>query len=133
MPEAALPRLDAERRARLAALGLDLLALRAELGPALPAGAEASVAAPRLGVAGIAWPSSDRLLCGIVAALGVPPADVASGPAPGGITLQIGAGDPVAGAFALPELASLRDARAKRALWPALRALRRHLAGERTG
>lgn len=127
MPEAALPRLDPERRARLAALGLELLALRAELAPAAGAGAV------RLGVAGAAWPSGDRLLCAVIGALGVPAERIVAGPAAGGITLQVGAAAAGPDAVALPDPAALRDPHAKRALWPALRALRRRLVPDAAG
>ena len=131
MPEPALPRLDPERRERLAALGLELLALRAEL--AQPASETATRSSFRLVLAGAEWPCAAPLLRGIVAALGLADDAVTSQPQPGRPTLRIGAAaaDETPDGLALPPLAALRDARVKRELWPRLRRLRRRLEQER--
>lgn len=66
-----------------------------------------------------------KLARGVLAALGVKEADVRGEPHPGAPALCFGRETP--GAVHAPALEALRDARAKRALWPALRALRRRL------
>jgi hypothetical protein len=137
MPEPALPRLDPERRERLAALGLELLSLRAELAtPVAVPLAAGTRAGGRLALAGVPWPATDALLRGIVAALGLRADEVAPPPLPGRPVLQFGeAGDrsDAPDAVALPALAALREARAKRAAWPRLRALRARLRQDAPG
>lgn len=66
-----------------------------------------------------------KLARGLLAALGVKEDEVRGEPHPGAPALCFGRETP--GAVHAPALAMLRDARAKRALWPALRALRRQL------
>jgi hypothetical protein len=66
-----------------------------------------------------------KLARGLLAALGVPESDVRGEPVPGAPMLAFGLDTP--DALRAPPLQALRDARAKRALWPALRALRRRL------
>ena len=66
-----------------------------------------------------------RLARGVLAAVGIPESDVRGEPLPGAPALAFGIDAP--DAVRAPTLEALRDARAKRALWPALRALRRRL------
>jgi hypothetical protein len=66
-----------------------------------------------------------KLARSLLAALGVPESDVRGEPVPGAPMLTFGLDTP--DALRAPPLQALRDARAKRALWPALRALRRRL------
>ena len=64
----------------------------------------------------------------LLAALGVHEAEVRGEATPGVPSIVFGDASPDTGeALRAPALATLRDARAKRALWPALRALRRRL------
>lgn len=135
MPEPEIPRLDAARRERLAALGIELLALRSELasaGPAAAASAQTSARTPgaRLQLTGIAWPSAEPLPRAVIAALGLQPDEVSAEPHVGRPLLCFGAGTDAANSVSVPALAELRDPARKRALWPALRRLRRRLAEE---
>jgi len=138
MPEPELPHLDATRRERLAALGIELLALRSELGApsagvaeAAPAGTQAVGDHARLRISGTAWPASERLPRAVIAALGLRPEEASTEPCPGRPTLAFGSGSDLPEVVSLPPLAELRAAAAKHALWPALRRLRRRLAVER--
>ena len=132
--------MDATRRERLAALGIELLALRSELSAAADVDAtppesgeaRAARAAARLSVRGIDWPSGAPLPRAVIAALGLRPEEVSAEPSTGRPVLAFGAGTDADAAVLAPALAELRDAARKRALWPALRRLRRQLAGERT-
>lgn len=132
MPEPELPRLDATRRERLAALGIELLALRSELvaeGAAASAGpAGATRAGARVWVSGIAWPTGERLPRALIAALGLQPAQVTAEPGAGCAALVFGAAEGPSTAVRIPGLGELRDPACKRALWPTLRRLRRQLA-----
>lgn len=134
MPDPALPRLDPERRERLAALGLELLALRADLAtPVAAAAPGADRVTARLALAGAPWPSAEPLLRGIVAALGLRADEVASPPQAGRPLLQFGSAGDAPATLVLPSLAQLRDAGTKRAAWPRLRALRARLRQDATG
>jgi hypothetical protein len=132
MPEPELPRLDAPRRERLAALGIELLALRSELaaqGAAVAAGvASASSAGARVSVSGIDWPTSERLPRAVIAALGLQPEQVTTEPAAGRAELAFGSSADASTAVRIPGLDELRDPALKRSLWPTLRRLRRRLA-----
>ena len=66
-----------------------------------------------------------KLARGVLAALGIDPSNVRGEPIPGAPALAFGIDAP--DALRAPSLDALRDARAKRALWPALRGLRRRL------
>ena len=66
-----------------------------------------------------------KLARGLLAALGMHESDVRGEARPGAPAIAFGIDTP--GALRLPALEALRDARAKRASWPALRALRRRL------
>lgn len=131
--ESALAALGVEQRERLAALGYELLSLRA--GPRLGASTDAmastsAVSQPRLVlVVANGTPFSgahQTLLRALVAALGLREHEVTSSAITSVPTLAFGvpAGDD---AMALPTPEQLRDARAKRDLWPVLRRLRRQL------
>lgn len=137
MPEPELPRLDATRRERLAALGIELLALRGELAAPSEAGAmrdpgsaQAAIVGARLCVSGIAWPAGERLPRAVIAALGLRPEQVSAEHVVGRPSLAFGAGTDAADTLRAPTLAELRDPASKRALWPALRRLRRRLGAE---
>src|SRR5690606_10359975 len=76
--------------------------------------------------------AGDRLLAALLRALGIAPEQV-SARADAALPLLVfgDGGDPGADGVRAPALPQLRDAAAKRALWPALRRLRRRLHGPR--
>lgn len=135
------------RRDYLSALGIEPLVLRA----AAPDAPQAPLAAPQAAVAdrasSVATAANVRLrlqvrstepeplagahadlLRGMLRALNVEPAEVSFELHEALPSLAFGADAGAAGVRA-PALAALRDAHAKRALWPVLRRLRRQLRG----
>jgi hypothetical protein len=131
---------DAGRRERLQALGIELLVLREVAAPARRSApvvedrAKGEVSGARLavGFAGgrLPEPSQLALLRAIVAALGLRESETTRQTDGGLPTLTFG-DEGIEGSAVAPALDTLRDPRAKRALWPMLRRLRRHLATER--
>lgn len=131
MPDRGLPSLSPRRQQALAAMGFDLLALRRapQAAPAAVSLPSAPRVASRVRLAGVDDAAATPLLRSLLAALGVDAAQVSASPGFEGIVLAFG--DPVAGAsLQAPALTQLADARAKRALWPQVRALRRRLQGD---
>lgn len=138
MSEASPGLLDATRRARLAALGIELLTLRAPLQAAaavVSARVDAAAASgPRLVLLGHGEAGSERLLQSLLVALGVGHDAPGAAPLPGVPLLVFGTADGAdEAAICLPTLSELRRPDAKRAAWPLLRRLRRQLAEDRAG
>jgi hypothetical protein len=125
MADPALAALSPDQRERLALLGFDLLVLRSGDTDA-PAESAADPASPRIALAGVTPDESSGIVRGILAALGLRAAQVATDPRADVPVLALGEPAP-AGSIRLPSPAGLRDARAKRAAWPLLRSLRRRL------
>ncbi len=139
MADRVLAALDAERRERLQALGLEVLVLRtvATVPPGADIGGDerATIGAPRARLivrhadARAATGTHAALMRAILAALGLRETDTTPHAVDELPTLAFG-NDGAEASVVAPALEMLRDARAKRALWPALRSLRRRLAAE---
>lgn len=127
-PERGLQALSPRRQQTLAAMGFDLMAMRTALqaGPAPVALPSATRIPPRVRLVGLPDAADAPLLRALLAALGIDAAQVTTSSGSDDIVLAFG--EPVAGAaLQAPALAQLADARAKRALWVQVRALRRRL------
>ena len=134
MPEGAGPRWNAAQQAMLREMGFELLDIRRSREGGSP-GANTPRDAP-----GLPPPRERRLVMlssesplrgphatlvrNLLRTLGVREEDVRGEPQPGTPTLAFGLDAP--DAIRAPSLAELRTAAAKRALWPQLRALRKH-------
>lgn len=138
--ESGLAALGVDQRERLAALGYELLSLRADTpraastdtmvvdSQAVGSRPAESPACLVLHVASGA-PFSDshaKLLRALIAAIGLREDEVTSTPIAGVPALAFGVPTST-DAIGMPPPEELRDARAKRALWPVLRRLRRQL------
>lgn len=124
MPESAIAALDPLRRARLEALGYELLSLR----PSPSAEVQRTAGRVRaIAVQGVDAAAPTPLLRAVVTALGLQPSDLRHSATPGVPVLAFG-GEAGTADYLLPSLERLRSASGKRAAWPTLRALRRRLA-----
>lgn len=127
MPDAVATRWSAAQQSMLRELGCELFTVRAKQ----PVAVESSPPKPRR-VLVVLSPESNwlrgpyaKLARSLLAALGMKEDDIRGEPHAGMPTLCFGRETP--GAIHAPALAALRNAQAKRALWPVLRALRKQL------
>lgn len=139
MAERGIAALDAGQRECLAALGFELLSLRsfdARPGALTTPTADESAPAPvrvrlvtRMAAGATSTGPQSALLRAVVFALGLDESEVSQASIAGVPTIAFGT-DAGLGDIAAPALDQLRDAHAKRSLWPVLRRLRRQLQSD---